>query len=257
MKIKGKLIGVSLGPGDPQLMTRKAWDALSGTARWTYPVAKPGAESYALQIVRRSGVEIPEDALPLVFPMSSNAEVLAKAWTKAAATVADLLSTGRDVLFLVEGDASTYATFGHLARTVRALNPGVEVEVIAGVSSYCAAAARVGTPLVEADDTLAVIPTSYGVATIDHLIDEFDTLVLLKVKPMLDEVIELLERRGIAGHASFVEKVGSPDERVVRDVRTLKGQSVAYLSLMLVHNPERVRGEVKRGCRKPTEKVAS
>jgi hypothetical protein len=68
-----------------------------------------------------------------------------------------------------------------------------------GVSSFAAAAASTGSTLAEEDETLAVIPAAYGVAVIDQMLDEFDTLVLLKVKPLLDEVIELLERRGPAG----------------------------------------------------------
>ncbi|MHB9119634.1 MAG: precorrin-2 C(20)-methyltransferase [Burkholderiales bacterium] len=253
----GKLIGVSLGPGDPGLMTRKAWDALSRPAHWTYPVAKSDAGSYALDIVVRAGITPPLDAVPLLFPMTHHPEVLAKSWARASSTVLERLRSGQDVIFLVEGDASTYSTFGHLARTVRELDPQVEVEVIPGVSSYCAAAARVGTPLAEADDTLAVIPAGYGVAVIDHMLDEFDSLVLLKVKPLLDEVIALLERRGLIGHACFIEKVGTPDERVVRDVARLKGETVAYLSLLLVHNPNRPRGEIRRGCRKKKTAAAN
>ena len=162
-----------------------------------------------------------------------------------------MLASGRDAVFLVEGDASTYATFGHLARAVRELAPEVVVEVIPGVSSYCAAAAAVGLPLADADDTLAVIPTSYGVAVIDHLLDEFDSLVLLKVKPLLDEVIDLLERRNLLAETVFIEKVGTPEERLIRDVTTLKGETVSYLSLMLIHNVHRIRRvPEKRGCRK-------
>lgn len=242
MSEPGKLVGVSLGPGDPGLMTRNAWEALSSPAHWTYPVTGISASSYALDIVRRGGLAIPADATPLVFPMSRDRVVLASAWVKAAHSVLALLHLGQDVLFLVEGDASTYATFEHLARTVRSLDPAIAVEVIAGVSSYCAAAARVGMPLAEQDDMFAVIPANYGIEIIDHLLDEFDTLVLLKVKPMLEQILDLLERRDIIGHARFVEKVGTPVERAIHDVTTLRGQEVAYLSLMLVHNPLRVSG---------------
>jgi precorrin-2/cobalt-factor-2 C20-methyltransferase len=98
-----------------------------------------------------------------------------------------------------------------------------------------------------------VIPAAYGVALIDHLLDEFDTLILLKVKPLLDEVLDLLERRGLLATSCFIEKVGSPDERVVSDILSLKGEKVNYLSLMLVKNPKRVRGELRRGCRKRAE----
>lgn len=246
----GRLIGASLGPGDPELITRRAWAVLNGDARWLYPVKKAEESSYALSIVTRGGLEVPADAEELVFPMTRDAEILTKAWARAAARTVELLAEGRDLVFLVEGDASTFATFGHLARVVRELVPEVEVETIPGVSSFAAAAATTGTTLAEEDETLAVIPAAYGVEVIDHLLDEFDTLVLLKVKPLVDEVLELLERRKLLTTSCFIEKVGSPDERIVRDVASLKGEKVNYLSLMLVQNPKRQRGELRRGCRK-------
>lgn len=246
----GRLIGASLGPGAPELITRRAWAVLNGDARWLYPVKKAEESSYALSIVTRGGLEVPADAEELVFPMTRDAEILTKAWARAAARTVELLAEGRDLVFLVEGDASTFATFGHLARVVRELVPEVEVETIPGVSSFAAAAATTGTTLAEEDETLAVIPAAYGVEVIDHLLDEFDTLVLLKVKPLVDEVLELLERRELLTTSCFIEKVGSPDERIVRDVASLKGEKVNYLSLMLVQNPKRQRGELRRGCRK-------
>jgi precorrin-2/cobalt-factor-2 C20-methyltransferase len=248
-KTYGKLIGASLGPGDPQLITRRSWDLLQSGARWLYPVKKAQERSYALDIVERGGLSVPGDAEELVFPMTRDASLLHKAWANAAARTVELLGEGRDLVFLVEGDASTFATFGHLARVVRELVPGIEVETIPGVSSFAAAAASSGTPLAEEDETLAIIPAAYGVGVIDHLLDDFDTLVLLKVKPLLDEVIDLLDRRGLLATSCFIEKVGSPDQRIVSDVASLRGEKVNYLSLLLVHNPKRERGELRRGCR--------
>lgn len=249
----GKLIGASLGPGDPELITRRAWSALQSGARWLYPVKKAEESSYALSIVERGGIATPGDAVELVFPMTRDAEILAKAWSRAAVQTVELLAEGRDLVFLVEGDASTFATFGHLARVVRELVPEVEVETIPGVSSFAAAAATTGVTLAEEDETFAIIPAAYGVEVINHLLDEFDTLALLKVKPLIDEIIELLEQRDLLATSVFIEKVGSPDERVIRDVASLKGTKVNYLSLMLVQNPKRVRGELRRGCRKRKE----
>ena len=245
----GKLIGASLGPGDPELITRRSWAVLQSGARWLYPVKKAEESSYALSIVERGGLAVPADAEELVFPMTRDAEILLKAWANAAVRTVELLAEGRDLVFLVEGDASTFATFGHLARVVRELVPEVEVETIPGVSSFAAAAASAELSLAEEDETLAIIPAAYGVGVIDHLLDEFDTLVLLKVKPLMDDVIDLLERRGLLATSCFIEKVGSPDERIVRDVVSLKGEKVNYLSLMLVQNPKRERGELRRGCR--------
>ena len=249
----GKLIGASLGPGDPELITRRSWAVLQSGARWIYPVKKAQEISYALSIVERGGLPIPADAVELVFPMTRDAEALTKAWVRAAQQTVELLAEGRDLVFLVEGDASTFATFGHLARVVRELVPEVEVETIPGVSSFAAAAATTGMPLAEEDETLAIIPAAYGTGVIDHMLDEFDTLILLKVKPLLDEVIELLERRGLLETSCFIEKVGSPEERVIRDLGSLKGATVNYLSLLLVQNPKRERGELRRGCRRRKE----
>ena len=252
-KTYGKLIGVSLGPGDPELITRRGWAALQSGARWIYPTKKAEEFSYALSIVQRGGLAVPTDAVELVFPMTRDAQALGRAWALAATRTVELLAEGRDAVFLVEGDASTFATFGHLARVVRELVPEVEVETIPGVSSFAAAAATTGLPLAEEDETLAIIPTAYGIAVIDHLLDDFDTLILLKVKPLLDDVLDLLERRGLLATSCFIEKVGSPDERIVHDLATLRDTSVNYLSLLLVRNPKRQRGELRRGCRRRLE----
>lgn len=246
----GKLIGVSLGPGDPGLITRRAWQLMQGDAHFAYPVRSRGSDSYALGIVQRAGLSLPPDSSPLFFPMTHDVEKLGAYWLEAANTVLAVLQTGRDVAFLVEGDASTYSTFGHLARTLTALQDAVEIEVIPGVPSFHAAAARLGEPLADVDDTVAIVPAGYGIAMLERLLDDFDTLVLLKVKPLLDDIIDLLERRNLLAHSCFIEKSGAPEERVVRDVASLRKEKVNYLSLLIVKNPERQRGEIARGCRK-------
>ncbi|ABK45621.1 cobalt-factor II C20-methyltransferase [Magnetococcus marinus MC-1] len=247
---QGRLIGVSLGPGDPQWITRGAWSALQSAAHWTYPVKKSGAESYALEIVQRSGLAIPARNTALVFPMTKDAEILAKSWAVAGRQVLELLNGGEDVLFLVEGDASTYSTFNHVRRAVQALDGGVAVEVIPGVTSFNAAAARLQDVLCDQDETVAIVPAAYGVAVIEQLLAQFDTIALLKVNPVLDQVLDMLQQKGIIEHARFVEKAGSEQEWLVEDVRTLRGRKVSYLSLMLVHNPNRVKPTLQRGCRK-------
>ena len=191
--------------------------------------------------------------------MTHDGDKLARAWLRAAEVVWPKLRAGQDVLFLVEGDASTYATFGHLARTLRALaqDEGTElpVEVVAGVNAFTAACATHAMPLCEQDDTVALVPAAYGVSAIDRLLVDFDTLVLLKVKPLIGELLDWLERRELLGHASFVERCGAPDEQVAdtpEALRALRERKVSYLSLMIVRSPHRVRGERIRGCLKKT-----
>ncbi len=254
----GKLYGVSVGPGDPDLMTRRAYGLLQQSAYWTYPVRNSKSDSYALSIATNAGLTPPDGHKALVFPMTHDADRLKKHWVLAANTVIEMLSSGTDVMFLVEGDASTYSTFGHLARHVSTIDSSIDIETIAGVPSYNAAAARLDIPLTEVDDTMAVLPAAYGIPTIEKLLSEFDTLVLLKVKPLLDDIIDLLAEHNLLDQAVFIEKAGSKDERIFRDVASLKGQKVNYLSLMLVKNPNRIKGELIRGCRsKITEKVSA
>ena len=249
----GTLWGISLGPGHPGLITRAAWAALQRRdAVWVYPVRSGKTPSYALDIVQRAELSPPETHTPLLFPMTHDGEKLARAWMKAAQTVLPWLQAGRDVLFLVEGDASTYATFGHLARTVRGLDEGVPVQVIAGVNSFTAACADVGEPFAEQDDTVAIVPAAYGVSAVDRLLPDFDTLVLMKIKPLIEDLLDWLEARGLLAGAHFIERVGALDERRLSgpEMLALRGTKVSYLSLMVVKNPHRVRGERIKGCLK-------
>lgn len=248
--MNGTLYGVSLGPGDPGLMTRKAWSLLCSGAQWAYPVRKKQGKSYALNIALQAGLILPENHMPLIFPMTHDDAILAKYWLQAAEQVLSKLRCGNDVVFLVEGDASTYSTFQHLAKTIAVLDESIVIETIAGVSSFNAAAAQAKMPLADTDDTVAIIPAGYGIAMIERLLNDFDTLVLLKVKPLLDNILDLLAHKDLLMQSCFIEKVGSSEERIVRDVFSLKGQKVNYLSLLMIHNSHRTRGKLIRGCRK-------
>ena len=246
----GTLYGASLGPGDPDLITRRSWALLQSNAYWTYPVKRKGKTSYALQIALQAGLSLPENSTELIFPMTHDKEILAKYWLQAAETVIEILQQGHDVIFLVEGDASTFSTFQHLAKTVKGLDESIEVETIPGVTSFNAAAARAEMPLADTDDTVAIIPAGYGLEMIVSLLNDFDTLILLKVKPILDDIIELLHNKDLLANSCFIEKAGSPEERIIHDVASLQGEKVNYLSLIIIHNPHRERMEIMRGCRK-------
>ncbi|MCK5830769.1 MAG: precorrin-2 C(20)-methyltransferase [Methylococcales bacterium] len=246
----GQLWGASLGPGDPGLITRRVWELLQNNdIHWTYPIRRKGAKSHALGIVTRAGLNLPAEQTALIFPMTHDVKILASYWLRAAETVLTKLQAGQDVIFLVEGDASTYSTFNHLARAVKGLDKSINIETLPGVPSYNAAAAKVSMPLADTDETVAIVPAGYGIEMIERMLEDFDTLVLLKVKPLLDDIIDLLQRRELIEHAAFVEKIGAPEERIIKDVLSLKDTKVNYLSLLLVRNPHRQRGEIIRGCR--------
>jgi precorrin-2/cobalt-factor-2 C20-methyltransferase len=248
----GKLYGGSLGPGDPNLITRRTWTLLHSDAYWMYPVKKKNGTSYALQIALKAGLNLPKNSAALVFPMTHDQDILVNYWLQAAQAVLAILHQDEDVLFLVEGDASTFSTFQHLAKTVQGLDEQIIIETIPGVTAFNAAAACAKMPLADTDDTVAIIPAGYGIEMIAALLDDFDTLVLLKVKPVLDEIIDFLKAKDLLHNSCFIEKAGSNEERIVHDVASLQGEKVNYLSLVMIHNPYRIRGKMIRGCRKKT-----
>ncbi|MEO5330778.1 MAG: precorrin-2 C(20)-methyltransferase [Magnetococcus sp. YQC-5] len=232
---KGRLIAASLGPGDPGHITRAAWQALESAQCWAWPESRQEGGGYAISIAQRAGLLPPPRTLALNFPMTRDPLVLTRHWRIASEQVLSVLNTGVDVVFLVEGDASFFATFGHLQRTLLELNPEIRVEIIPGVASPLAGAAMDQQALCEGDQTLALVPATVGMERIGRLLTEFETLVLLKVRPVLDQVLELLESRNLTDKAVFAERIGAPEERLVRDVRSLKGTQVHYLSLMIIH----------------------
>ncbi|MBF0179358.1 MAG: precorrin-2 C(20)-methyltransferase [Magnetococcales bacterium] len=244
---KGTLIAASLGPGDPGLITRAAWNALETTPCWAWPESRQEGGGYAISIARRAGLTPPEHTLELHFPMTRDAKRLTEQWSLAARQVLEVLHAGKDVVFLVEGDASFYSTFGHLQRTIWNLDPAIQVRIIPGVASPMASAALDRQGLCDGDQTVAMVPATIGMERIAHLFDTFETVVLLKVRPVLDELIQLLEQRQLLAKSVFVERAGAPEERVVHDIASLAGSQVHYLSLMIVHCND---GEATLGNRK-------
>jgi precorrin-2/cobalt-factor-2 C20-methyltransferase len=246
--VPGTLYGVGLGPGDPELMTLKAARVVGRVKVLAVPVKAEGAESFARSIVA-DHLRPDHTVLELVFPMRSDPDFLRPYWERAAERLAEHLKAGRDAAFLCEGDPFTYGTFVHVFTHLTRAHPELPVQVVPGVSAYHAAAAAVLTPLAATDDRVAVLPATYGVDVVAQVLARFDTVVLLKVKPVMDALLDLLERKGLTPHAVFVNRVGAEGEELVRDVATLRGRKLEYLSLLLVKNPHRAREPVLKGCR--------
>ncbi|MFQ5507992.1 MAG: precorrin-2 C(20)-methyltransferase [Leptospirillia bacterium] len=247
----GTLYGVGLGPGDPELMTVKAVRAIERTKVLAVPVKARGESSFARAIMTEQ-IGPHHEVLELVFPMRSDPDFLKAYWRQAAETLSEYLLRGMDVAFLCEGDPFTFGTFIHVFRELSAAHPELPVTVVPGVTAYNAAAARTLTPLAAGDDRVCVLPATYGVEIVGEMLERFDTVVLLKVKPVMDDLLTLLEEKGLTAHAVFVDRVGTPEERVERDVSVLAGKKLNYLSLVIARNPGREKEPVLRGCRKKT-----
>jgi precorrin-2/cobalt-factor-2 C20-methyltransferase len=215
-----------------------------------YPAFGDGADSFALDILRRvfttqPGYEevaqrlLTERVRPLLTTMARGADAERPHWDEAATMVGQVLQSGQDAAFITEGDPLLYSTFMHLRVALAERFPQAPVEVIPGVSSVTAAAARALFPLAGMDERLGVMPATYDPDAFERMLETCDTIVLLKVSRVLDRLLDILAARGLLEHAVLVERCGTPGERIVREITSLRGQQVSYFSLLLVRNQQR------------------
>ncbi|MBY9078145.1 precorrin-2 C(20)-methyltransferase [Paenibacillus sp. HN-1] len=230
----GTLYGIGVGPGDPELVTLKALRLMKECPVIAFPKKRMGGASYALEIVELYIDTTEKNMLGLVFPMTRDQETLDREWGATIALCYEQLKEGRDIAFVTEGDPNLYSTFIHLARLMRERHPEIPVLSVPGVTSALGAAARLGMPLADGDDQVAIIPATLDRAAMRKAIEEHDAVVFLKVAKALDLIIEVLEEMNLADKASVVMKATSPGEMIWRDVRELKGRELEYLTLMAV-----------------------
>lgn len=233
-KQPGTFYGVGVGPGDPELLTVKAQRLLQQVPVLCVPKSREEGESYALGIVSHLMDPQRQQLLELVFPMTKDRVRLEEHWNRALEQVLVPLREGQDVAFITEGDPSLYSTFQHLYRLIRERLPEIPTEVIPGVSSINGSAAAAGLPLVDGGERLAVLPAAYEGEQLMEILEQFDTVVLLKVHRVMDRILDALEQLGLVDRAVYVSRCGSPEQRIVRDVSILRGQELEYLSLMIV-----------------------
>lgn len=218
--MKGKLYGVGVGPGDPELLTRKAVRLL----RECDAAAAPDGERTAYQIAKEF-----LEGKPVLFcdlPMTRDKAAMSESHRAAADTLCALLDEGKTVVFLTLGDPSVYSTYWYIHRLVA--ERGYPAEMVPGVPSFCAAAAALGRALCEGSEPLHILPASHG-----QEIPEGGNLVLMKAGKSVLEVRGELERAGRLSQAALVERCGMEGERVVTDLSGLT-EATGYFSVILV-----------------------
>lgn len=229
-----KIYAVGVGPGDPELLTRKAERVLRQADVICAPTGAAEAGSYALSIVEPFLDRERQEVLVQLFPMKKDQEGLEPFWEEAADQVAQRVREGKEVAFITIGDPFLYSTYLYLHRIFLAKYPEIEIEVVPGISSILAASAVSGVPLGLGGERIAVLPATYEDDELRRTLEEFDTVILMKVSRVFDRVHALLKELGRDRKGVFVRRVGSAEQEVHHDLASLVGQKLDYLSMLIV-----------------------
>ncbi|MET7620015.1 precorrin-2 C(20)-methyltransferase [Streptomyces sp. NPDC005408] len=248
----GRLYGVGLGPGDPSLMTVRAVEVIAGADVVAYHSARHGrsiARSIAAKHLRADHIEE-----PLVYPVTTETTdhpggyrgAMEEFYTEAAARLAVHLDAGRTVAVLAEGDPLFYGSYMHMHKRLADRYP---TEVIPGVTSVSAAAARLGTPLAEGEEVLTILPGTLPEEELTARLASTDSAVVMKLGRTFTKVRRAIERSGRLDEARYVERATMAGERT-GELADVDPESVPYFSVAVL--PSRIdapavvreRGEV-------------
>ena len=208
--MSGVLYGVGLGPGAPDLMTLRAARLIGGAGVVAYP-ALAGAPSFARSIAADLIAEGTEEIVMDV-PMSVERAPAQAAYDAGAARIAEALDAGRDVVCLCEGDPFFYGSFMYLFAR---LSGRFRVEVVPGVTSVTACAARAGMPLAARNERLTVLPGPLPEAELRARIDGAESVAIMKVGRHLPKIRAVIDALGLTGRAVYIERATLPDEVVL------------------------------------------
>jgi precorrin-2/cobalt-factor-2 C20-methyltransferase len=225
--------GVGLGPGEPELITLKAVGVLTEVDCIFFPAGKSSGHSIARQIVAPLG--LPEEKFrPVALCMGRDRRDDLRTYDDIADRIAEELRCGRSAAWIAEGDPLLYSTFLHVHAAMRQRHPEVRIEIVPGVSSAHAAAARAGVPLAYLGEMVAFVPAAYALDRIPTLLEEFTSVVLFKVNTVFDQLLDMLASFPRNIKAVYLENLGRSEERMITDLGSLRGQELPYFSLVLL-----------------------
>jgi precorrin-2 C20-methyltransferase/precorrin-3B C17-methyltransferase len=237
--VSGRLYGVGLGPGDPELVTVKAARLIAAAGVIAYHAARHGrsnARAIAEPYLRPDQIEE-----PLIYPVTTETTdhpggyqgAIDEFYAAAAERLAAHLDAGRDVVVLAEGDPFFYGSYMHMHKR---LAHRYETEVVPGVTSVSAAAAVLGRPLMERDEVLTVLPGTLPPDELAARLAGTDSAAIMKLGRTFDGVRAALEQAGRLDDAWYVERATTNRERAAR-LADVDPATVPYFSLVLLPTP--------------------
>ncbi|MCY6381380.1 precorrin-2 C(20)-methyltransferase [Hoeflea prorocentri] len=224
----GRLYGLGVGPGDPELLTLKAHRLLQSCKVIAFPAPDTGP-SFARSIVEQFVVS-GQVEYPIIIPMRTERFPAQAIYDEAAKHLAGHLEAGEDVAVLCEGDPFFYGSFMYLYER---LAGRFDCEIVPGVSSIMAGAAALRRPLAARNDVLVVIPGPLLDEAIAEKLSTADAAVIIKVGRHFDRIRTLIAELGLTGHAGYLERVSLADERIL-PLSAATG-TAPYFSMILVY----------------------
>jgi len=216
-----ELIGIGVGPGDPDLLTVKAVKAIQRADTIMCPASNEDRPSIALSVVtplidKSKNQEI----IKLIFPMTKDKDVLEKHWKENAKIMADKVLSGKNVVYLTVGDPYLYSTWIYMHREIEANHPEMKVSVIPGIVSMFTFASKVGISIAEGAEKVAIIPSCYDMSSVKEIAKNSEVLVFLKDGRYFDQVIDLLRESGFPDDSIFAigQDLGT-DHEIIRKMK--------------------------------------
>ena len=228
----GTFYGIGVGPGDPELLTVKAINAIRIAQVIIAPKTEKKDDSVALSIAQpylRSDVEV----VYQTFPMIRDFEKFDKIFENNKAEILRFLQARKNVAFLTLGDPMFYSTYIYVFRLLK--NAGVKIVTIPGIPAFLAISSYIGRPLSFGNDILTVIPATAESEKIANALKFSDTTVLMKVYKNLDEIVNMLKSENMTEKAVLVSRCGLNDENIIDNVEEHKFEKINYLSTILTH----------------------
>lgn len=233
----GVLYGVGVGPGAPDLLTLRAVNVL-GKVDVILAAASPRNDYSAALETARPHLRPDVRMLRLEFPMTRDRAVLHEAWRVAAEETQKVLENGENAAFLTIGDPLVYSTFGYLMQTLKQRAPHLPVEIISGITSIQAAAARTGTILCENSESLRIIPGINSREDLEKALDGADTAVILKAYRNLPAIVDALRATDRLDSCMLASHVEQPAERLRQGIDLGEG-TPPYMSLVISRKPKK------------------
>ena len=209
------LIGIGVGPGDPELLTVKAVNAIHNADIIMCPASKEDRPSIALSVVSSLiDKSKNQEIVKLIFPMTKDKNILEETWKKNAKIMAETVLSGKNVVYLTVGDPYLYSTWIYMHKDLKENYPDMEISVIPGIVSMFTFASKVGVSIAEGAEKVAIIPSCYDLSSVKEIAKNSETMVFLKDGRYFDQVIDVLKESGFPDDSIFAigQDLGTENE---------------------------------------------